>query len=140
MTIVLIEDEPLLSSMYTAILSQAGYEVVPAMDAATGQAKVVSLQPGVVLLDLLIPVSAAAHGSTSGESMHEPMGFEILRLVKKTPSLADTRVIILSNLDSDEHVQTARSLGADGYLIKANLDPHTLPEQVVEALKKTTPR
>lgn len=135
MTIVLIEDEPLLVSLYSAVLTKAGYKVVSATDATTGQERVISLQPQVVFLDLLIPASSAAQGSTRGESLHEPMGFEILRLVKNTPSLAETHVIIISNLDSDEHVRTARTLGADAYLIKANLDPHELPEQVVAALK-----
>lgn len=130
--ILLIEDEPLLVSLYTLVLSQAAYEVLSAMDAETAEEKVVTVRPHVVLLDLLIPKSQGL--DPHNENVHEPMGFEILRLVKNTPSLQDIRVIILSNLDSDEHIKTARNLGADRYLVKANLDPHQLAKNVEEVL------
>lgn len=130
--ILLIEDEPILVSLYTMVLAQAAYEVNSATDAETAELKVVSERPHVVLLDLLIPKSAGA--STHGTSVHEPTGFQILRLVKGTPSLQSTRVIILSNLDSDEHLRIAKELGADRYLVKANLDPHDLRKNVEDVL------
>lgn len=132
--ILLIEDEPMLSSLYTLMLSKSGYDVTAAIDAETGEEELVSLRPHVVLLDLLIPKKL--HGDTHGESYHEPTGFQILRLVKATPSMATIRVIILSNLDSDEHIRTAKRLGADRYLIKSNLDPHELKAQVEEVLHR----
>ncbi|GEM_PF-1844223 len=130
--ILLIEDEPILSSLYTLILTKSGYEVTAAIDAETGEEQLIVTRPHVVLLDLLIP--RKPHGDTHGESFHEPTGFEILRLVKGTPSMATIRVIILSNLDSDEHIRTAKNLGADRYIIKSNLDPHDLKKQVEEVL------
>lgn len=134
--ILLIEDEPLLVSMYTMVLSQAAYDVQSALDAETAESKVVTQRPHVVLLDLLIP-KAAGH-DTHGESLHEPTGFRILRLVKGTPSLQSTRVIVLSNLDSDEHLRIAKELGADRYIIKSNLDPHDLQRNVEEVLHGTS--
>lgn len=130
--ILLIEDEPLLLSLYGLTLTKAGYEVATAPDAATGEEKVIVLRPHVILLDLLIPASPG--GDIHAESFHEPIGFRILRLVKMTPSLAEIRVIVLSNLDSDEHVKTAKSLGADDYIVKANLDPHELKQHVERIL------
>ncbi|MEK7637582.1 MAG: response regulator [Patescibacteria group bacterium] len=133
--ILLIEDEPLLVSLYTMVLVKAAYDVQSALDAETGEMKVVTERPHVVLLDLLIPKSAG--GDTHGENIHEPIGFQILRLVKGTPSLQSIRVIILSNLDSDEHLRMANELGADRYLVKANLDPHDLTKNVEEVLHST---
>lgn len=130
--ILLIEDEPLLVSLYTMVLAKAAYEVLSAMDAETGEEKVVAARPHVILLDLLIPKASGQDPHLA--NVHEPMGFEILRLVKNTPSLQDIRVIILSNLDSDEHVQRAKNLGADEYLVKANLDPHDLQGHVEKVL------
>jgi len=130
--ILLIEDEPLLSSLYSLVLSKSGYQVETALDAETGEEKLVLTRPHVVLLDLLIPKRPQT--DTHGEDFHEPSGFDILRLVKGTPSLQEIRVIVLSNLDSDEHVRTARSLGADEYLIKSNLDPHQLQAEVERIL------
>ncbi len=134
--ILLIEDEPIISSLYTLMLTKSGYEVNAALDAQTGEEQIIVNRPHVVLLDLLIPKHPK--GDTHGENYHEPTGFEILRLVKNTPSLSMTRVIILSNLDSDEHVRTAKKLGADRYLVKSNLDPHDLQQQVEEVLHQST--
>ena len=130
--ILLVEDEPLLVSLYTMVLLQAAYEVNSATDAETAELKVVSERPHVILLDLLIPKSAGRDLHVG--NFHEPTGFQILRLVKGTPSLQSTRVIVLSNLDSDEHLRVAKELGADRYLIKANLDPHDLKRHVEEVL------
>lgn len=130
--ILLIEDEPIISSLYRMVLTMSGYEVTPALDAETGEEQIVTTRPHVVLLDLLIPKKP--NGDTHGENFHEPTGFTILKMVKNTPSLAMTRVIILSNLDSDEHVRTAKELGADRYLVKSNLDPHDLKNEVEDVL------
>ncbi len=130
--ILLVEDEPILVSLYTLALLQASYVVNSALDAQTAEMMVVSDRPHVILLDLLIPKTAS--GDLHVSNFHEPTGFQILRLVKGTPSLADTRVIVLSNLDSDEHLKMASELGADRYIIKANLDPHDLRRNVEEVL------
>lgn len=131
--ILLIEDEPILISLYAMMLNRAGYEVETAMNAESGEEKLVISRPHLILLDLLIPQNATH--SLHGESMHEPMGFQILRMVKGTPSMNDIRVIVLSNLDSDEHVAMAKKLGADEYLVKANLDPHDLQGHVERILR-----
>lgn len=130
--ILLIEDEPILVSLYSMTLLKSGYEVINAMDAEAGEEKLILIRPHVILLDLLIPKKAG--GDLHVENFHEPIGFQILRLVKGTPSLKEIRVIVLSNLDSDEHIKTAKNLGADEYIVKANLDPHLLKDHVERIL------
>ena len=135
--VLLVEDEPLLVSLYSMVLHQAAFDIQSALDAESAEELLVTTRPHVVLLDLLIPQSSSV--GTHGESLHEPTGFQVLRLVKNTPSLQTTRVIVLSNLDSDEHVKRAHELGADRYLVKANLDPHELRRNVEDVLHGTTP-
>jgi DNA-binding response OmpR family regulator len=130
--VLLIEDEPILVSLYTIVLSKAGYDVATALDAKTGEEKLLGDRPHVIVLDLLIP--AVPGGTIEGEDFQEPMGFKILRFVKETPSLAEMRVMVLSNLDSDEHVHKAADLGADDYVVKADLDPHKLHSRVEKIL------
>lgn len=130
--ILLIEDEPLLISLYRMVLERANYHVDIALNATIAEEKILSLRPHVVLLDLLIPRSDV--DKSQGQNFHEPTGFEILRLIKGNPTLRETRVIVLSNLDSDEHVATAKKLGADDYVIKASLDPHHLKQKVDRVL------
>lgn len=133
--VLLIEDEPMLSSLYRMVLEQAAYVVDAAGDAESAEEKVVATRPHVIVLDLLIPKRRGEDEDT--ENVHDPMGFEILRFVKGTPGLREIRVIVLSNLDSDEHVRTAKKLGADRYFIKANLDPHDLLKEVGQVLHAT---
>ena len=129
--VLLIEDEPILVSLYALVLAKAGFEVKTAMTLHDAEEHVVRGRPHVVLLDLLIPTGAAKE---SPMNLHEPTGFQLLRFVKDSPSLSHTKVLVLSNLDSDEHVQHAMKLGADGYVIKSNMDPHELTERVAIAL------
>lgn len=136
--ILLIEDEPILVSLYSLALAQHGYQIDNALDLASGEEKVILVRPHIVLLDLLIPQKAGS--PTQSEDFHEPLGFQILKLVKGSPSLQDTRVIVLSNLDTDEHIQKATDMGADDYIVKANLDPHDLKDRVERILHASEPR
>lgn len=133
--VLLVEDEPILVSLYTLALAQSTFDVNSASDVETAETKVVRERPHVVLLDLLLPVTPS--GDVHVSNFHEPSGFHILRLVKGTPSLESTRVIVLSNLDSDEHLKMAEQLGADRYIVKADLDPHDLKRTVEEVLHST---
>jgi len=45
-------------------------------------------------------------------------GFELLAHVKKTPTLRDTPVIMLSTLDSPEVMERCQKLGAGYYIVK----------------------
>ena len=135
--ILLIEDEPILVSLYALALAQHGYQVESALDLASGEEKVIVTRPHLILLDLLIPQKVGA--PPQSEDFHEPLGFQILKLVKESPSLKDIRVIVLSNLDTDEHIQKAHELGADAYIVKANLDPHNLRNEIERILHAATP-
>jgi len=134
--VLLVEDEPLLISLYTLALSRDGYDVRGAADLTSAEKYVVMERPHVVLLDLMIPVNAGRN-ATLGD-FHEPTGFRILRLVRSNPALNGTRVIVLSNLDADEHIRGAKSLGADDYIVKSDLDPHALGQRITDVLHRPT--
>lgn len=136
--VLVVEDEPILVSLYTLVLAKAGYDVSTALDAESGEEQVVKLRPHVILLDLLIPDQPS--GDVAAQNIHEPLGFRVLRFVKSTPSLADMRVIVLSNLDSDEHIQRATDLGADDYVVKSDMDPHQLHDRVEAVLHSAHPK
>lgn len=134
--VLLVEDEPLLISLYALILHREGFDVRTAADLTSAERTVVMERPHVVLLDLMIPATAGRN-ATIGD-FHEPTGFRILRLVRSNPALNGTRVIILSNLDADEHIRGAKSLGADDYIVKADLDPHALGQRIADVLHRPT--
>jgi DNA-binding NarL/FixJ family response regulator len=60
-------------------------------------------------------------------------GFETLRVIRSlAPSLVDMKIIMFSNLHSQEDIDKCMRLGANGFLIKAN----TTPKEAVELVEK----
>lgn len=119
--IVFIEDETTLQKMLTLALTNAGFSVVTASDGEAGLAAVRAEKPDLVLLDLILP---------------KMDGFTVLGEIKKDPAIAQTRVIVLTNLESVEDVGRVVALGATTYLVKANYDLPDIVLKVKEVLGK----
>ena len=130
LTILLIEDEPILVSLYASVLRKLTVaNVVTATEEQEALAVIDRIVPKIILLDLMIPTTGGAI-----TDFHEPVGFEVLRQVKKNPKTKGIHVIILSNLDADEHRQRAQELGAEEYIVKALLRPRELAERIEKYL------
>ncbi len=120
---MLVEDEPLLVSLY----KEAFLEEPLALDVAeTGNdalEQVRKNRPDLILLDILLP------------GMN---GFEVLRKLKASSKTRDIPVIVLTNLGSEEtdkDRQLALSLGAVDYLVKSY---HTPGEMIKIVSKRLT--
>ena len=74
-------------------------------------------QPNLVLLDLLLP---------------KLDGFKVLERLRQYPdkSIAQTKVIVLSNLWSDKDILRAQALKVDEYYVKANTDLNVVYERI----------
>ena len=109
--VLLVDDQPLLVSGFTMILSiEHDIEVVgQASNGREAVARVAELAPDVVLMDVQMPVLD---------------GIEATRLVAEK-----TRVIILTTFDRDDYLFDALSAGASGFLLK-NADPDDLVDAV----------
>jgi len=116
-TILFIEDESALQKTFGEILSQEGYEMIPALDGETGLKMAKTKKPDLILLDLILP------------KVH---GFDVLKQLKEDPETKEIPVIILTNLEGIGDVDKAIGLGATTYLVKAQ---YTL-EEVLEKIKK----
>jgi len=115
--ILLIEDDPFLSDIYTAKLKDAGFEVEVMTEGDAVISKITEKKPDLVLLDIVLP---------------HLDGWEVLKQIKETSSLKDLKVIILSNLGQKSEVEKGLNLGAVKYLIKA----HYTPTEIAEEIKK----
>ncbi len=134
-TILLVEDELLHRRMYeTALKKLPQVRVLTAAEEGAALKLIRQERPAIILLDLVVPRAAPKPGDIS---FHEPVGLSILRAIKKDPQTKAARVIIFSNLDADEHKQKAKALGAEAYLIKANVPPHALTDFISGFLKQT---
>lgn len=114
--ILLVEDDTFLAGMYVTKLTMEHFQVELATDGAMGLAKAETVQPDLILLDILLP---------------KMNGFDVLKRVKANPKLKDVPVILLTNLGQKSDVTQGFDLGAADYLIKA----HFMPSEVVEKIK-----
>jgi len=101
-TVLLIEDNPLVSTMIQLKLKKAGFKVVCCSDGREGLASFTAEMPDIVLTNIMLPYIS---------------GLEILRAVKKIKK-KDIPVILLSSLKQESVVEEAFALGADGYITK----------------------
>jgi two-component system NarL family response regulator len=100
--LLVVDDVPLFRAGLIAALEGAGFEIVGEADhaeAAVAQAE--SLQPELVLLDVLMP------------------GLSGLEVVEKITAVApDAQVVLLTASESEEDLLVAIKAGARGYIVK----------------------
>jgi len=119
-TILVIEDNPLLSSVYRAKLSSEGFNVMMASNGTDGLRLATQDGIDVIILDIMMP----------GLS-----GTDILKIMRTAPHFKTTPVIIVTNLDSDDERKTAQKYGVLTYLTKTNVGPSEIVEKVQGIIK-----
>jgi CheY-like chemotaxis protein len=117
-TVLIADDEPSMRLLVRATIESDQYEVLEAGDGDEAWNMIKLHKPSVVLLDVQMP----------GRS-----GLEVLALIKKDPSLAATRVIMLSAKALKADMELGLTAGADIYLTKP-FSPLDLLTRVDEAL------
>lgn len=113
-TILLVEDDLDIQRIYSEKLTSSGFEVFLAYDTSQATQLVKTKKIALILLDIMLP------GAMNG--------FEFLKWLKGNESYKKIPVIVMTNLDSER--DTAMSLGANDYLIKAETDLNLLVEKV----------
>lgn len=116
--LAIIEDDIPIANMYKMKFELHGFVVNVAENGLIGLELVKTMQPDIVLLDLMMP---------------EMTGDEMLTQMRKEPWGKDIRVIILTNLSENEALPKVRGQSIDGLLVKAQYTP----KQVVGIVQKT---
>jgi DNA-binding NarL/FixJ family response regulator len=113
--ILLADDEPLLRLAFTMVLeAQPDMEAVgEARDGAEAVRLARQLNPDVVLMDVRMPGTDGIDATA--------------RIVRDCPQ---TRVLILTTFDLDEHAFAGLKSGASGFLLK-----NALPEELLAAIR-----
>ena len=119
-TVLLVEDDPFLSSLLKAKLQKAGITVNLATDGEQAVEILQSFYPNLILLDLILPKKS---------------GFEVLESIQSNPQISGIPVIILSNLGQDSDVSKGKDLGAIEYFIKAKTSIDELVKKIEDFLK-----
>jgi len=116
-TILIVDDEKNIVELARLYLEKEGYHVEDAYDGAEALAKIKSLQPALVVLDLMLP---------------EIDGWEVCRRVRKE---SDVPIIMLTARDDDVDKIVGLELGADDYLTKP-FNPRELAARVRAVLRR----
>lgn len=119
--VLLVEDDEAIREMYSLKLKKEGYQLDVATEGQEAATKIEHRTYDLILLDLMLPFIN---------------GLELLQRIKKLPQQKDTPVIILTNLDHEEMTRQCLALGAEKFLVKADISPQELIAECHEVLKK----
>lgn len=121
--ILVIDDEPYILRSLSYLLTREGYAVETASNGEEGLARVRSLRPPLVFLDIMMP---------------RMDGYEVCEQIKQDPALAGTYVIMLSA--KGQQIDRERGLlgGADEYQTKP-FSPREIARRVRELLETGAP-
>lgn len=120
--VLVVEDDFFIRELYERALSMFGLMVVTASDGKEAIDIFEKESPDIVLLDVMLP---------------EISGMEVLKFIKnKAKQTGDVPVVMISNLDTDESINEALSLGASSYKVKARVSPLAVAQDIDTLLKQ----
>ncbi len=116
-TILLVEDDPFLSSILQLKLEKENFQVIRATDGEEALKFLIDqkLKPNLMLLDLILP---------------KKNGFEVLETIRQDPLLEKLPVIIISNLGQPSDIERGKALGVIDYFVKARLSIDELIQKI----------
>ena len=117
LTVLLVEDDSLISSVLEYLFIRHGFIVRVAIDGLAAQAIIESNEapPDIAVFDLMLPYLD---------------GYELLQLVTKQTAWAKVPVIVLSGKAQEEDAVRAFKLGASDYIVKP-FQPNELIARIV---------
>jgi phosphoribosyl 1,2-cyclic phosphodiesterase/ActR/RegA family two-component response regulator len=101
--ILVVDDDPFMIELETALLEEAGYDVVALDSPEEALAKIKNVKPDCVITDLVMPGIA---------------GMQLLKNIRDDHSLSLIKVIVLSSKSFEFDRRQAMRFGADRFIIK----------------------
>jgi two-component system alkaline phosphatase synthesis response regulator PhoP len=119
--ILVVDDDKDIVRLVRAYLEQAGFQVLTAYDGETAIHMLRRERPALVVLDLMLP---------------DQDGWDVTRLVRADPTLADTPIIMLTARIGDTDKIIGLELGADDYVTKP-FNPREVVARVRSVLRRS---
>jgi two-component system, chemotaxis family, chemotaxis protein CheY len=116
MRIMTIDDSKTMRDMLMLTLTEAGFDVLQAVDGQDGLAKLATERVDVVITDINMP---------------KMDGYEVVRRLRGDPAYRSTPILVLTTEGEAEKRDIARKAGASGWMVKP-FDP----DRLVEAVRK----
>ncbi|MDD5068130.1 MAG: response regulator [Candidatus Pacebacteria bacterium] len=116
--LLIVDDDKFLLDMYCMKFKKGNFDV---HGASSGADALTTLKggfiPDILILDLVMPTMS---------------GFQLLETVKKEHIADKAVVVVLTNQGQSPDIEKAKSMGVDGYIVKASTIPSEVVEQVVK--------
>jgi two-component system OmpR family response regulator len=120
-SLYLVDDDRFLLDMYAVKFKAAGHQVTAFSGGEELLAKLrEGAKPDAILLDIVMP------GMT---------GFEVLEALKHEGLAQGAKRIVLSNQGQASDVESAKRLGADGYIVKASAIPSEVFAETIRIIE-----
>lgn len=122
--ILVVEDDPILKNLLGHTLA-GKYQTLYANDGNEALSLFEEYKPALVLLDLMLPAMD---------------GFAVLETIRKRgDASANVPIIVVSNLGQQKDIDRAKSLGANEYLIKAEVPIEDIVKKIEGMLGESAP-
>ncbi len=110
-TILIVEDSITTRTQIARVLTSAGYEVVVSVDGADALEKLEGIDVDAVVSDIEMP---------------NLDGIGLTRALREDPQYADTPIVLVTSLASDENKKRGADAGANAYITKGGFDQKVL--------------
>lgn len=118
--ILVVDDDAYIRDLYQKTFKfQPNYEIETASDGQEALDKLTTFKPDLLLLDIAMP---------------RKNGLEVIAEMKVKPETKDIPIVMLTNITEDEHIKKSFHMGAVGYLLKSELSPEEVREEVKKFL------
>lgn len=117
----MIEDDIFLRKIYREKFLRSDFDFLEATNGEEGLNKIITENPDLVLLDLMLP---------------RKNGFDVLTEMKRNEATKNIPVVILSNLGQESDIKRGLALGANDYLVKTDVSLSEVVEKAKEWLIK----
>lgn len=121
--ILVVEDDPILKNLLGHTFA-GKYQTLYASDGNEALALFEAHKPAVVLLDLMLPTMD---------------GFAVLETIRaRTDALKTVPIVVVSNLGAEKDIERAKGLGANDYLVKAEVSVEEIVKKIEDVLASTS--
>lgn len=123
-TILLAEDDPFISDIYSKEFRNEGFKVDIAKDGQMALDKIKNIYPDLLVLDI---------------DLAKVNGCEILKILRDDPKTKNLKIIVLSNYDkkaiNGKYHTNIEDFGVLKYFLKVSITPEEIMKAIKEILK-----
>ncbi|RPJ11061.1 MAG: response regulator [Desulfobacteraceae bacterium] len=101
--ILIADDEQSIVVPLEFLMQQKGYQVMAAYNGEEAIEKIISFNPELILLDIMLPIID---------------GFEVCQMIRSNPNWKDIKIIFVSAMGREVDIAKGLALGADAYITK----------------------